>query len=151
MKSSRPDERDELRLPLGPCPLERADQQLELPVTAHEPRVAPLLDVDAEAGLRGDGLPDGDRIGLSLCHDWVGGGALEHPLGGAEGLLADEDTVHGRCRLEPGGGVHHVAGRHPLSRARTRVEGDERLTGVDRHPDVQARSASSAFSSATAS
>ncbi len=53
-------------------------------------------------------------------------------------LLADDDTVHRRGRLQPCGRVHDVARDHRLAERGTRPEGDDRLAGVDRDSDLQA-------------
>ena len=56
---------------------------------------------------------------------------------GAVGLLADEDRVHRRRRLEPRGGVDHVAGDHSFAVPGLGPQRDDRLAGVDRDPDLE--------------
>ena len=55
----------------------------------------------------------------------------------APGLLADEHAVHRCGRLEAGGGVDHVTGRHPLALGRPRSEEHQRLARVDCDPDLE--------------
>ena len=53
---------------------------------------------------------------------------------GALGGLADEDGAGRRHRLEPGRGVHHVAGDHPLA---DRADRDGGLAGEDAGPQLE--------------
>ena len=53
------------------------------------------------------------------------------------GLLADDDSVHRCGRLQPRGGVHHVARDHRLAERRPRAERDDGLARVDGDPDLQ--------------
>src|SRR5581483_10830367 len=51
---------------------------------------------------------------------------------------ADEDPADGRGGLQPGRRVDDVAGGHRLALGRARVDGDERLAGVDAEPQLDA-------------
>src|SRR5262249_20235714 len=63
------DEGDELRRPLGAGSRERVPKQVELVTAPDERHRGRLLDVEPEAGTRGDGLPDADRLALALGDD----------------------------------------------------------------------------------
>src|SRR5207342_3740094 len=76
-------------------------------------------------------LPDRDELRLALGLHPLRLLELESVLGGLVGLLADEDPVRRRSRLDAGGGVEHVAGRRPLAFARPGAEHDQRLARVD--------------------
>ena len=130
-------ERDELDGALGAAAAQGVLQQVDLGPAAHERSRRALDDVDAEAGPRLDRLPRRDGLGLALCEDGVGGPVRDRAIRGAVGRLADQDAVDRRGGLEPGGGVDDVAGGHPLPAAGVGTEDDQRLAGVDAHPDVE--------------
>jgi hypothetical protein len=54
-------------------------------------------------------------------------------------LLADEDAVDGRHRLEPCGGVDDVAGDDSLALLRLSTDGNQSLARVDGNADVKVR------------
>ena len=66
------DEREELRRPLVARALEGVADDAELALAADELRARLVRDVDAEARVRCDRLPDGDRLGLALRLDGLG-------------------------------------------------------------------------------
>ena len=80
--------------------------------------------------------PGAHGLALALGSDRVdlveGEDALHEPMG----LLADDDTSGGRGRLQPGGGVHDVAGRKRLPGRR--VERDDGFARAHRCPDPEA-------------
>ncbi len=53
------------------------------------------------------------------------------------GRLVHEDAVHGSCALQPGCGVHDVAGRHALALGRAGIERDECLAGGDSDAELE--------------
>ncbi len=106
-------------------------QQVELADPADQGHRRLLGDVDAEPGPRRHGLPRRDRFALSLREHGSRRPVVDRLCGGAMGLLADEHAVQGRRRLQPRGGVHHVAGGHRLAPGRPGVEVDQGLAGVD--------------------
>ena len=63
------DEREELRRALVARPLERVPDDSELALAADELGARLVRDVDAEARVRRDGRPDGDRLRLALRLD----------------------------------------------------------------------------------
>ena len=67
---------------------------------------------------------------------------LDRSLGRPVGLLADEDPVHRRRRLQARRRVDDVARDHPLALERPRAERDERLAGVAPRSAPAARSSS---------
>ena len=116
---------------------ERRDEQLELAAAADERRDRPLRDVDAEARARLQRLPGADRLALPLADDRLGVAVVDRVRGRPVGLLADEDAVQRRSRLQARGRVDDVAGRHRLALARPRAERDQRLARVHRDPHLQ--------------
>src|SRR5262249_34515724 len=69
------------------------------------------------------------RLPFDLHH--LGGPVVDHVGRRPVRRLADKNTVERRRSLQPCSGVDDVAGCHRLSLARTGVEADQRLTGVD--------------------
>ena len=82
-------------------------------------------------------FPDQDRLGLAFRGDRLGFSVFDRAARRAVGLLAHDDAVDGRCRLEARGGIHDVAGGHPFSFARPGADDDERFTGVDADPHLE--------------
>src|SRR5207247_1810096 len=82
-------------------------------------------------------LPDQDRLGLALRRYRLGFPVLDRVARCKVRLLADDDAVDGRGRLEACGRVHDVAGSHAFSFARPCPDDDERLAGVDTYPHLE--------------
>jgi hypothetical protein len=116
---------------------EGRDQELELATTADKRCVRPAGDVDAKARSRLQRLPGGDRLALALPRDGFHFAVINGLGGGAVRLLANEDPVHGRGRLQPRGRVDDVAGGHALALARPGAEAYQRFARVDRDPHLQ--------------
>ena len=112
------DERDELWRALLAHARQRRDEQLELAAAADERRRCRLVDVDAETGAGRQRLPGADRVALPLAEDRLGVAVVDRMHGGAVGLLADEDAVQWRSRLQARRGVDDVA-RPPSPRLRS--------------------------------
>jgi hypothetical protein len=81
--------------------------------------------------------PDLDGLGLPLRLDGLGRAEHERIHGREVRRSADEDAVGRGGRLDPCGGVEHVAGSRPLALARPRTEHHERLAGVNPGSDVE--------------
>jgi hypothetical protein len=126
------DECDELRRALVERAGERVLEEGDLARSPDERRSVNA--VDADPGARLHRLPRLHRRRLALRLDRGRLAVVDRPLGRTVGLLADEDPVHGRGRLQPCRRVDDVAGRHRLPRFGPCVDGDERLAGVD--PDA---------------
>ena len=131
------DERDELRLALMSCAIERVAEDRELAIATDERGVDATGDVDPVVGPGLDRLPDHDRVGFPLRFDGIPHAVLDRPLGGAIRRVADQHPIDGGGCLEPGRRVHHVAGGHPFALERANAERDERLAGVHADPDVE--------------
>ena len=114
---------------------QNVDELVELRLAADELGLAALF--RPCLFLRPDDLPDLDRLGLPLRLDGLGRAERERVHGREIRRPADEDAVGRRGRLDPRGGVEHVAGSRPLALARPRPEHHERLAGVDAGPDVE--------------
>ena len=119
-------ERDELRPPLPQGARETVRQPVELLAAADERRRTALLHVDPQTRPGGDCLPDRNGLRLPLRAHRLALAVLDHPLGRPVGRLADEDPVHRRGALEPGGRVDDVAGDHALPARRGSSRGRRR-------------------------
>ncbi len=125
------DEREELRRALVTGALERVADDPELALAADELGARLVRHVDAEARVRGDGRPDGNRLRLPLRFDGLGRFVVDSGPGGAVRRLVDDDPVD-RCRaLQACRGVDDVARGHALAGVGLGVEPDERLAGGD--------------------
>ena len=131
------DEGDELWCPLVADALERITDDAELALATHELGTGLVGDVDAEAGMRCDGSPYRDRLGLSLCLDGVGTLVVDGRSRRPEGRLVDKDAVDRCSALQARGCVDDIARRHPLARPGLRVEADERLSCGDPHAQLE--------------
>ena len=109
------DQRDQLGLPLGPDTLQRGGEQCRFALAADEGRPTGAAEVDAEPGAGGDRTPGRDRLRLPLRRHRVPGLVVDHAIGGAVGLLPDENATRWRRRLESGAGVDHVPRDHALT------------------------------------
>ncbi len=111
--------------------LERVADDPELALTADELGARLVRHVDAEARMRGDGRPDGNRLRLPFRLDGLGRFVVDGGPGGSVRRLVDDDPVD-RCRaLQACRGVHDVARGHSLAGIGLGVEPDERLAGGD--------------------
>jgi hypothetical protein len=131
------DERDQLRRALLAHARKRRDEQLELAAAADERRDRPLRDVDAEARAGLQRLPGADRLSHPLANHRLCPAVVDRLRSRPVGLLADEDPVQGRGRLQAHRRVDEVACGHRLTLARLRAERDQRLARVDRDPYSQ--------------
>ncbi len=123
------DDGDEVRRPLLRRRMEQILDHPKLATAAGERRLqAGGLQRSAPQADHANGPPQRDRSGLAL--ELVRAGVFVHDgrLGGRAGRLSDEDGARLRRRLDPGGGVHHVAGDQPLPLG---VGSHRRLTGQD--------------------
>ena len=123
------DERDELRRALAQRARERILEQRDFAGATDERGAVDAVDPDPRTCLYD--LPRLHRLRLPLRDHRLRLAVLDRALRRPVRLFPDEDSVHRRGRLEPCGGVDHIARRHRLSRLRPGVDGDERLTGVD--------------------
>ena len=130
-------ERKELWGALVTCALEGVTDDAELALAAHEFRARLVRDVDTEAGVSCDSRPDGNGLRLALRLDRSRLLVVDGGPGRAIGHLVGQDAVDGGGALQAGGGVDDVAGCHALSRARPRVEPDERLSGRDPYAQLE--------------
>jgi len=89
------------------------------------------------SGMRPSHLPDVHRLSLPLRLYRLRFTKLERVFRRQVGLLADQNPVRGRGRLDARRGVEDVASGRPLALARAGPEHYERLTGVDANADVQ--------------
>jgi len=115
---------------------EGLSEQAELTVATDQRRTGLLLHVDSEAGPGLNRFPDGDRPRFPLRLNRLGVGVLDPLLGGPKRLLADEDPVDGRRRLQTRRRVHYVARRHGLPSLGPRAHRDKGLTSVDADPHL---------------
>jgi hypothetical protein len=90
-----------------------------------------LAYVDAQTGARLQRPPREDRLGLALPNNRRDGLVVDHVLRRPVRRLPDEHTARWGRRLQPRARVHDVAGRHPLTRLRVRVESDEGFAARD--------------------
>ena len=74
---------------------------------------------------------------LPFRDDGIGRLVLDHVPRLEVRLLADDDAVDRRRRLQARRGVDDVAGEHRLSERGPRAERYDRLAGVDGDPDLQ--------------
>ena len=128
---------------------DHGDQMRLVPRDDPLPGIADDLQLPSPTDERGPREPSGGRLhhgrtsqpgaqglALALRSDRVdlvvGEDALREPMG----LLADDDTSGGRGRLQPGGGVHDVAGRERLPGRR--VERDDGFARAHRGPNPEA-------------
>ena len=86
---------------------------------------------------RADRKPRVDRVLLPLRDHRLGRRVLDRVPGRQVRLFTDDDAVHGRRSLQPGGRVHHVACDHRLAERRPRTEGHDGFARVDGDPDLQ--------------
>ena len=111
------DERDELRLALGPSACQRTDR-----TSSSRPgrRAATAASEDRcrSSSARSSATQTRDGLGLPLCVDRLGSLVLDRTLGRAIRVLADQDPAGRRRRLEAGARVDHVARDHRLARPR---------------------------------
>ena len=77
------------------------------------------------------------RAGLALGFDGIRGLELYGTLGRPVRRLVDEDRPRRRGRLEPGCGIHDVAGGHAFTCIGPCIQCDQRLAGRDADPDLQ--------------
>ena len=119
----------EMGSPFGRRRMEQVLDQARLRVATGERRLD-LVGPHAASDQADDasGSPQLDRLGLSL--ELVDTGILvdDRGLGGMPGRFPDKDRPNWRSRLDPGRGVHEIAGHHPLS---ARAHGDRCLPGQD--------------------
>ena len=132
------DERDELRRPFAPNPLERVAERLELTSAADERRCIRLFDVHAESRPCLHRLPDVHRLRLALRVDRVGLAVLDRRARPAIGRFAHEDPVDGCRALQPCGSVDDVARRHRLTEVGPGGDVHERLTRRNPDPHLEA-------------
>ena len=131
---ARADHGHKTRSPLAAGGMEQVLEQSQLVVATDEGRLKGLAPVPA-AALRDDpqGPPGRHGGGLALerlvTRFFEGDGAGRGP----PCRFADEDGAGGGHGLEPGGGVHQVAGDHSLV---GRAERDRRLAGQDSDPGL---------------
>ena len=133
--AGRAEDRRDAGVPLLDDRVAERRQLLELLEAPDERQVDPWAAPRVVALARD--LPDLDGLRLALGLHRLRLVELESVLGGPVGLLADQDPVRRRSRLDAGGGVEHVAGRRPLALARSSAEHDQRLARVDPDPDVE--------------
>ena len=130
------DEGDELRLLLDTHAGERTEEQRALVVAPDERRSRLVTQpLDARESLYR--LPHLDRLRLPLGRDRGVCPVHDRALGRSVRRGRHEDPVDGRCALNPGCGVHHVARDHPFTCAGLRAERDQRLTGRNAGAHVQ--------------
>ena len=128
-------DRDEARPAVPGGGVEAILQEAQLGLAPDEGRLEAGDPVGPPAlGHDADGAPRRDRGVLAL--EDLGPGLLEEDrrARGAPGRLTDEHGPGGRDRLEAAGGVHEIAGHHPLVRGAHR---DGRLPGEDAGPQVE--------------
>ena len=94
-------------------------------------------DVGSEPGAGLNRLPDLHRLRLAFGVDRRRLAVLDHAGGRVVGRLLDEDPVHRRGVLQPGGGVDDVSRDQPTLGAGARLERDEDLARVDGDPDLE--------------
>jgi hypothetical protein len=93
--------------------------------------------VDAVARTGRDHFPDRDRLRLPLGLNRLSLAVLDHVVRRPIGGLSDEDAVDRRGRLEAGGRVDDIPGRHALPFRSPRAERDQRLAGVHRQSELE--------------
>ena len=133
-----PENGDELRRTVAQRPVQRVDQQAQLVGTVHQRagvhvpvRVGALQRGDRQPHLRGAGPPAQGHGRLFLVADRGTGRRVRR--------AAHEYSAGRRHRLQPGGGVHHVAGDDRLPPVARGGEVDQRLTGGHAHAEPEAR------------
>ena len=124
------DHRDDLRPVVGAHLVPERREQLELlarPINGAR---------GARSCSSGRRRPSRIGIGSAFLHrDRIHRLVLEGPARGEERPRADDHAPGRRQRLEPGDGVHHVAGRDALAPLRRVAERDDRLARVHRDAD----------------
>ena len=134
--AGRPEDRDEVRQPLARRPLPERAQDRQLARRGRRSRRSPAAARPPASAARPRPTP---RTGCSLPFATTGS-AGSYSIASrvvAVGLLADDDAVDRRGRLQARRGVDDVAGDHRLAERRPRAERDDRLAGVDRDADLQ--------------
>ena len=133
--TGRAEDCDEVRARLVRHPIPDARERLELTVAAdHRDRRNRAF---ADGRSRTDREPRSHRRALPLREHRLRGPILDCVARRRAGLLPDEDRADGRGRLQPGGGVHHIACDHRLSVARSCIQLDDRLARVDGDPQLE--------------
>ena len=129
------DDGDEMRLALLGRPLPDPAQRLELALPADEGENGQPPLADGECGAQGD--PRGQRFCLALGEHRRRRLEDDRALCCRMRLLADENPVHRRRRLQPRSRVDDVAGDHRLAPLGMCVQRDERLAGVHGDTELQ--------------
>ena len=132
-------QRHELRRPFAYRPLESGDEQLDLAVATDERRGRAAGDIDAETRARLESLPRSDRLRLPFRHDGLGDAVRNRPFRGSERLLADQDAIDRRRRLQPRSRGDDVAGDDSLALLRLGADRNQSLAGVDGDAYVEVR------------
>jgi len=131
------DERHELDCRVARAPVEEALQQRLLDVAADEHTLVRPDQVGAEPSSRLDRAVQTQRLALPLSvrrRQWLVG---EHALGLAERLLGNRHLVNGCGRLDASRRVDDVPGDDPLTELGSRLQGNDRRTGVDPDPHLK--------------
>ena len=132
-----PGDRHESNASVAGRGVEQVLEEPQLGVAADERGLEAVLATAATAlGHDPNGSPCRNWCGLALEVLLVDRLERDRDAGCALGGLPDKHRARGGCRLEPGRGVHEIAGHHPLA---DRAEGDRGLTGQDRAARLQAR------------
>ena len=130
------DERHELRRAVDAHSRERAEEQRALVVAADERRGRLELE-PTDPFPRLDRLPHFHGLDLALGLDRSVGAELDRALRDSVRRGRDEDPVDRRRGLDPGRGVHHVAGDHRLAGLRPGIDRHERLACRDADANVE--------------
>src|SRR5439155_14698281 len=127
------EDRDEVRSSLRDRAVPDVSNEPGLTVTSDERH---LRRPDREGYERFDRHPRRDRLPLPLGGNRRDRLAPDHPAGGPEGLLADQDPTGWRGALEPRGGVHHITGHQEVPIGRAGFDRHHRLASVAAQLDL---------------
>ena len=118
-------------------PLERADQERLLQIPADERRRMRANDIAPEPGPSPYGPEDRKRLRLAFHRSRLQRFVLEHPLRLPVCLLRHRHPVHRGDALQPGRGIHDVAGDDAFTKLRPGAERDHPLACVHADPNLQ--------------
>ena len=137
--AGRPDHGHQRGPAVGLDPMEGLLQDGQLLVAADEAGLhAQARPLAAGPGLDAKGAPRRHRLGLALELERLDRSVLDDVLGAGVDAGPHHDLAGLGRRLQAGGGVHRVAGQHPVPRSGGALDVDQHLAGLDpdAHPSV---------------
>ena len=118
-------------------PLERPDQERLLQISADERRRVRANDIAPEPRPSPYRPEDQKRHRFAFHRNRLQPFVLEHPLRLPVSLLRHRHAVHRGDALQPGRGIHDVAGDDAFTKLRPGAERDHPLAGVHADPNLQ--------------